>query len=327
MDQDRLTIVVSKDQSRVRLDRYLLCQGWGATRSQLQRMIHSGAVLVDGRVRPPGYLVKPGDRISWTPAQIPRERPKPEAEAIPLSVVYEDEDLLVVDKPAGMVVHPAPGNYRGTLVNALLGRRTPLAETSEDRPGIVHRLDKETSGLLIVAKNQEAHHRLAAQLSARTLKRTYLALVWGILEGQGTIEAPIGRSTFDRQRMAVTPLGGRRAVTHWRALNRYGRLASLIQVDLETGRTHQIRVHCEHIGHPVIGDPTYRKGVSQIRRGLDQRETQLAEGLEGLMGRQALHAYRLRFHHPRTGQSVELESRLPPDFHRLIEILKDPLNH
>lgn len=322
MLQETLSITVARDQGRIRLDRYLLCQGVNFSRSRTQRLIQAGSVLVDGRARPPGYLVKPGDRIEVKLGKSLAERPAPEAEDIPLRVVHEDDDLLVVDKPAGMVVHPAPGNYRGTLVNALLGRAVKLSPGGgADRPGILHRLDKDTSGLLIVAKSQESHHRLAAQLAARRIKRTYVTAVWGKLTGQGTISAPVGRSAFDRKKMGVSTLRGRQAVTHYRALENFGRVATLAEVSLETGRTHQIRVHLEHIGHPVIGDPSYRKGASEFRSGLDRHERALAQAAEATMNRQALHAHRLRFAHPSTGKPIELESPLPPDMADLLAFL------
>ncbi|HBE72725.1 MAG TPA: RNA pseudouridine synthase [candidate division Zixibacteria bacterium] len=320
----RLSLDVSRDQSRIRLDRYLICQGVRLSRNQAQRLIDSGSVLVDGRARPPGYLVKPGDRVEVELGPALAERRPPEAEDIPLEIVHEDGDLLVVDKPAGMVVHPAPGNYRGTLVNALLGRPGSLSPgTGGGRPGILHRLDKDTSGLLIVAKNQEAHHRLAVQLTARGITRNYLAVAWGRLESGGAISAPVGRSAFDRKKMGVSALRGRQAVTHYRALENFGRLATLVEVGLETGRTHQIRVHLEHIGHPVVGDPTYHQGVGDIWRGLDPAGRRRAKGVSELIGRQALHAFRLRFIHPSTNLVLEFESPVPPDFQRLLDRLRE----
>jgi 23S rRNA pseudouridine1911/1915/1917 synthase len=322
MAAESISITAAPDQNRIRLDRYLLCRGIKLSRSRIQKLILSGSVLVDGRTRPPGYQVKPGDRIDIRLEPGRAERRTPLAEDIPLEIVYEDEDLLVVNKPAGMVVHPAPGNYQGTLVNALLGRAGRLSPGSgEDRPGILHRLDKDTSGLLIVAKNAEAHHRLAGQLATRRIKRTYLALVWGKLQGEGSISAPVGRSAFDRKKMGVSALRGRQAVTHYRVLQNFGRTATLVEVSLETGRTHQIRVHLEHIGHPVIGDATYGKGVSQIWRGLDPISRRRAQAVSGMMERQALHAFRLRFSHPATGRLMELENQPPSDIRGLMDYL------
>jgi len=315
-------ISVSRDQERLRLDRFLVCQGISASRSRLKRMIEDGAVLVNGSRRPPGYLVKPGDRIAIL--DLPdSERPSVAAEDIPLQVVYEDEYLLVVDKPAGMVVHPAPGNYRGTLVNALLGRSQKLSGMAgPERPGILHRLDKDTSGLLLVAKQDEAHRLLAAQLMSRRMTRTYRAVVWGRLEGQGSISAPLGRSPFDRQRMGVSVLRGRPAVSHYRVLENFGRMAALVEVNLETGRTHQIRVHLEHLGHPVLGDPTYDRGQREIIRKLNPEERHLMQDIGQSLKRQALHAWRLAFVHPATKRPMEFHSLLPADIESILDKLR-----
>lgn len=328
MEGQTLSFTAARDQGRIRLDRFLLCQGVNFSRSRTQRLIKSGAVLVDGRARPPGYLVKPGDKVEVRLEPSLNPHPTPAAEDIPLKIVFEDDHLLVVDKPAGMVVHPAPGNYQGTLVNALLGRRTSLSPGGgRERPGILHRLDKDTSGLLIVAKSQAAHHRLAAQLVDRRIKRTYLAIAWGYLSGQGTIAAPVGRSAFDRKKMGVSTLRGREAITRYRALKSFGRVATLVELSLETGRTHQIRVHLEHIGHPVIGDPSYSKGAREIWRGLDRTDRILAQTITGMMERQALHAHRLSFAHPADGRMVELESPLPQDMAGLLVYLEQGQLH
>ena len=320
---DKINISVSKDQSKIRLDRYLLCQGVGPTRSRIQKLIESGSVLVNGTARPPGYFVKPGDRIAVAQEPQARERPGPAAQDIPLEVVYEDGDLMVINKPAGMVVHPAPGNYSGTLVNALLGRRGALSPgTGRDRPGILHRLDKDTSGLLIVARNEQAHARLAAQLMARRIQRTYLALAWGAAPDQGTVNAPVGRSAFDRKKMDVTALRGREAVTRYRTVERFGRTATLLEVRLETGRTHQIRVHLEHIGHPVVGDPSYDRGRRDILARLPRKQREVAEGAAGLMRRQALHAAGLKFHHPGSGQPMAFSAPLPDDMEKILGYLR-----
>ncbi len=326
MENRTLSFTVPRDQGRIRLDRFLLCQGVNFSRSRTQRLIQSGSVKVDGRVRPPGYLVKPGNLIELSLEPETEERQRPQAEDIPLKIVHEDERLLVVDKPAGMVVHPAPGNYRGTLVNALLGKAVSLSPGGgRERPGIIHRLDKDTSGLLLVAKDQEAHRRLAGQLAARRVKRTYLAAVWGRFSGQGTVAAPVGRSAFDRKKMGVTPLRGREAITRYLVLRNFGQLASLVELSLETGRTHQIRVHLEHIGHPVIGDPVYHRGLREIWRGLNRAERETARSVQEMMGRQALHAFRLRFDHPDDGRAVELESQPPADMSELLTFLaKNP---
>jgi 23S rRNA pseudouridine1911/1915/1917 synthase len=221
----------------------------------------------------------------------------PEPEDIPLDVVYEDADLAVINKPKGMVVHPAPGNPNGTLVNALLYRFRTLSETGgETRPGIVHRIDKLTSGLLVVAKNDFTHEALAGQFAAHTAHREYMCIVHGNLkEDSGTVDAPIGRHKTDRKRMAVTE-DGRRAVTHWRVLERFG-TETLLDVSLETGRTHQIRVHMAYIKHPIVGDEVYGSAAPKL-------------GLNG----QALHGYRLTFTHPRTGETMTFTAPLPEDF-------------
>jgi 23S rRNA pseudouridine1911/1915/1917 synthase len=316
-------ITVSPHQGRTRLDRYLVCQDLQLSRSQIRLLALDRRVLVNGRPAAPSYLVKPGDRISvQRPAR--RDGPgRPQAQDIPLRIIFEDEHLLVIDKPAGMVVHPAPGNYDGTLVNALLHHAGTLSSAGDgSRPGIVHRLDKETSGLLAVAKTNAAHASLAAQLMSRRMGRTYLAVVWGSLpEISGTIEAAIGRSAFDRKKMAVSPVAGRAAVTRYALLEDFG-TASLVELKLLTGRTHQIRVHLQHRGHPVVGDPAYggrsRLALQRFARG----RAALAERMLDVMPRQALHAARLSFIHPASGRPVELEAPLPPDMERLLALLR-----
>jgi 23S rRNA pseudouridine1911/1915/1917 synthase len=252
------------------------------------------------------------------PAPLPLDL---EPAAIPLTLLYQDEHLAVVDKPAGLVVHPAPGHREGTLVHALLYHLDGLAGIGDRlRPGIVHRLDKDTSGLLLVAKTDLAHRRLTAMIAARTVKREYLALVWGRLpEAAGTLRGAIGRDPRHRQRMAVLPTGGRPACTH------YWRIDSLagfdyIRLELETGRTHQIRVHLAQLGHPVLGDPLYggRRGRSDGRSREEQERLRL---LKGMLGRQALHAWRLRFVHPFTGEPQVFTAALPPDMRAALELL------
>lgn len=319
-----IDVTVSRDQSRIRLDRYLCCRGVGLSRARIQRLIEAGQVRVNGRAGSAGYFVKPGDRIEAVLAGAEPERPAPAAEDIPLAVVYEDEHLLVVDKPAGLVVHPAPGNYTGTLVNALLYRGGRLSPGSAvERPGILHRLDKDTSGLLIVAKTGAAHANLAAQLEARRIERFYQAVVWGRLpERSGTVDAPVGRSAFDRKKMDVTELRGRGAVTHYTVRREYD-FATLAELKLETGRTHQIRVHMMHIGHPVLGDPTYggrgRAVIRQFAKSLQDR----AEQALGLIGRQALHAGRLAFRHPADGRVLEFSAEPPADIRDLLAYLSE----
>jgi 23S rRNA pseudouridine1911/1915/1917 synthase len=300
MEQITVYIVDAADAG-TRLDRYLAQQGAGLSRARAQGLIARGLVRVDGRVARASLALEAGQQVELAPeAPAPAAPPlRPEAIAVP--VVYEDEHLLVVDKPAGLVVHPAPGHETGTLVNALLGRLAPAADAEgAQRPGIVHRLDKDTSGLMVVARTETAHANLAVQMKAhRTVKR-YLALVEGHMPvPEGVIEAPIGRDPRQRQRMALVSVagGGREARTHFRVLGE-ARGRSLLELQLETGRTHQIRVHLASVGHPVVGDATY--GRPQAPRP----------------PRQFLHAAHLEFAHPVTGQWLTFDVPLPPDLER-----------
>jgi 23S rRNA pseudouridine1911/1915/1917 synthase len=270
------------------------------SRSQLQRWIENGHVTVNGQVVKPKYKLAAGDQITIKP-----EKPKKinlEPENIPLDIVYEDDDVIVVNKPQGMVVHPAPGHPDHTLVNALLYHSPLSTINGEFRPGIVHRIDKDTSGLLMVAKNDMAHRSLAAQLKAKTNEREYVALVHGVIkEDRGTIDAPLGRSRKDRKKQAVVA-DGRHAVTHFKVLKRY-RHYTLVSCRLETGRTHQIRVHMKYIGHPLAGDPLY-----------GPRKTLPGHG-------QYLHARLLGFKHPRTGKQMTFTAPLPDYFRRMLDKL------
>jgi 23S rRNA pseudouridine1911/1915/1917 synthase len=315
-------ITVSATQSRVRLDRYLICQGFGLSRNRVQKLIESGAVLVNEKQRPPGYLVKPGDLVEVKKESLSLPKKDLVAQDIPLKIVYEDDHLMVIDKPAGMVVHPAAGNYQGTLVNALLHHSRKLSQVGgKERPGILHRLDKETSGLLLAAKTDRAHTLLARQLEARKINRRYLAVIWGSLgEPAGTISAPIGRSAFDRKKMGVTPLRGRPAVTHYRIINDR-RIASLIELKLETGRTHQIRVHLSHLGHPVLGDPDYGGRGRDLISKFALKQAGLAQALLEVMPRQALHAAVLGFIHPLDGRYLEFASPLPDDIRQVLRLI------
>lgn len=275
------------------------------SRSHLKHLIEDGCVRVNGNILKPKYSVSPGDEIVVT---VPPARPvEAEAQDIPLDIVYEDEDIIVVNKPQGMVVHPAPGNPDGTLVNALLHHCEQLSGINGMmRPGIVHRIDKDTSGLIVAAKTDAAYRGLAAQIKAHTARRIYWAVVEGVIkEDNGTVDAPIGRHPVDRKRMAVTERGRtRRAVTEYRVLERYAGY-TLIEARLETGRTHQIRVHMAHIGHPLVGDPVYGRKRQQFN-------------LPG----QALHAVRLIFAHPVTGEPMEFSAPPPASFMNLTEKLK-----
>ena len=311
-----LDIIVAVHKKRERIDKFLSHQIEHTSRSKIQKAIEQGLVLVDGKVVKPSYEVSPGEKIRVRIPDSPRPRVGPEP--IPLDIIFEDDSLLVVNKPAGMVVHPAHGNYTGTLVHALLHHCAHLAAGSDEtRPGIVHRLDKDTSGLLVVAKNEVAHRLLSAQLSARTVEREYRAVIWGILSRQkGTIEAELGRHRSDRKKFAVVS-SGKPAVTEYGVLERFGFL-SLVRLHLKTGRTHQVRVHLQHIGHPVFGDPTY--GGRRISwGGGDTKQKRIVENLLAVMPRQALHAKTLGFVHPVGGRFMKFDSDLPRDMQALLE--------
>lgn len=274
------------------------------SRSQVQSWIKDGYVKVNGRTEKPGYRVLAGDALELTVPELGEAELEPEA--IPLQIVYEDSDVIVVNKARGMVVHPAPGHRSGTLVNALLYHCRDLSGVGgERRPGIVHRIDKYTSGLIMAAKNDRAHQSLAAQLKQHTVTRRYLAIVHGELpHDHGTVDAPIGRDPKDRKRFAVNAKSGKRAVTHFRVLERAGGY-SYLELELETGRTHQIRVHMQFIGHPLVGDPVYgrSKGIT--------------------MDGQALHAAALGFQHPSSGERLLFEAPLPEDMGRVLEAIRN----
>ncbi len=292
-----LELIVGPEAAGERLDVIVSSLSAVGSRARAAALIDQGNVAVDGRLRPKSFRPPPGACISVSLAQPTPTIPA--AEDLPVDVVYEDRWLLVVDKPAGMVVHPAKGHGTGTLVNALLGHG--IAGGEEFRPGVVHRLDRDTSGLLVVAKDPAVHRRLAQMIRDRQVDRRYLALVHGNLsEEQGTIDAPIGRDPVRRKSMSVGGVAEREAVTHFTVLERLGEL-TLLEVRLETGRTHQIRVHFLAIGHPVVGDPTYAR-----------------RDVLGL-GRQFLHSHRLTFVHPETGALVDLRASLPPDLAAALE--------
>ncbi|MEB3701936.1 RluA family pseudouridine synthase [Candidatus Bealeia paramacronuclearis] len=313
------TILVSEQEAGLRLDKFLSLACPDLSRTRIQNLIEEGHVLVEGRaVQSHAQKTKAG----WTfVITIPEAIDAiPEPQDIPLEIIYEDDDLLVLNKPAGLVVHPAPGNHDNTLVNALLAHcGTSLSGIGGvKRPGIVHRLDKDTSGLMIVAKNDLAHHHLSHQLSTRTLSRTYQAFLWGIPKNQtGTIRTQLGRHPKDRKKMAVLPEGGKEAITHYQVLETYPPTASLVECRLETGRTHQIRVHMTHLGHPLLGDPVYGrppKGVPEFLKN------HLKE-VPWTGGRQALHAAQIKFIHPRTGDLLSFSCPLPEDMRILKSVL------
>ncbi len=293
---DEIVIIVPDEFSGQRIDK-ALSSLTEYSRSHIQKILDDGEVTVNSKVVSKGYKLSAGDEVAFVPPEPVEIEAKPEN--IPLDVVYEDDDLLVVNKPRGMVVHPAAGNYNGTLVNALLYHCGDSLSGINGviRPGIVHRIDKDTSGLLIVAKNDFAHEKLAAQIKEHSFKRQYRTVVHGkFKELRGTVDAPIGRSPKDRKKMCVTQKNSRSAVTHYEVISQ-GDKFSFLKVTLETGRTHQIRVHMSHIGHPVAGDMVYGP----------------KNGVVSLNG-QCLHAGLIGFNHPRDGRYIELEAELPEYF-------------
>lgn len=298
------SFVVKKEEENNRIDCYL-AKKKDLSRVAIQRLIGEEKILVKGKKTKPSYKVQENDEIT-----IEEEKPKEielKAQDIPIEIIYEDDDMIVVNKPKGMVVHPANGNPDGTLVNAIMAicRDSLSGIGGEIRPGIVHRIDKDTSGILMVAKNDKAHIALSEQIKNHEVKKTYIALVRGIVkENEATIKMPIGRSTKDRKKMAVTQ-NGKEAITHFKVLQRYPKHnCTLLEVKIETGRTHQIRVHLSQIGYPIIGDTTYSNGKNEW-------------GIQG----QCLHAKNLQFKHPMTGKEMFLEAELPEYFQEILEEL------
>jgi 23S rRNA pseudouridine1911/1915/1917 synthase len=305
---------------RVRLDQFITRSVENATRSKVQLLIEAGGVEINGKVvTKSGRVVAPGDFIVCTVPKPPP--PEVQAEDIPLEIVYEDEAVIVVNKPAGMVTHPAFGNYTGTLVNGLLFHTEQLSrERGDDRPGILHRLDKDTSGLLLVAKTAQAHQFLSRQFVDHSIDREYQAIVWGRFDAsQGIVDAPLARHPSDRKKMAVVE-GGKHAITEYRTIEEFGFL-SLVRLKLRTGRTHQIRVHMAHLKHPIFGDPTY--GGRRIHYGaVTGGYKSFIHDLLMLLPRQALHARTLGFLHPVTRERVIFESALPDDMQQALERIK-----
>lgn len=320
---ERVNLVVDRRQEPLRIDRFLTNRIENATRNKVQQAIEGGNVRVDGQPVKSNYKIKPGDNIVVFTYKVP-DQSRIIPENIPLDIMFEDDDLLMVNKPAGMVVHPGSGNYTGTLVNGLawyLGGHTAEAVDPEiPRFGLVHRIDKNTSGLLVVAKSEKAMNDLARQFFDHTVKRRYLALVWGDFdENEGTVKAHVGRHRRYRKKMDAYPDGehGKEAITHYKVLERFN-YVTLIECRLETGRTHQIRVHMQYIGHPLFNDETY--GGNHIVKGtVFSKYRQFVDNCFAVIPRHALHAQSLGFIHPRTGKEIYFESELPEDFREVLE--------
>lgn len=313
---NRIELTFNAGEPTERLDHFIAGRVPDLTRSAVQRLIENGLVTVDGGIAKPSLKLRGGEAII---VEIPPPVPAaPCAEAIPLTVLYEDRDLIVVDKPAGMSVHPGAGNPGGTLVNALLAHCRDLSGVGgEIRPGIVHRIDKGTTGVIVAAKNDRAHVGLAGQFKEHSIKRVYVAFVFGSpAKDKGTIEGDIGRHPVDRKKMSGSARSGKRAVTHWRVAGRFGAV-TVLELRLETGRTHQIRVHLSEAGYPLLGDPVYGGGA----RASQLADTQL-RALVRHLGRQALHARTLGFIHPVTGEYLEFSSPLPGDMEELLAYMQ-----
>jgi 23S rRNA pseudouridine1911/1915/1917 synthase len=312
---------VNPGQSLLRIDKYLTDRIENASRTRIQNAANAGNIIVNGKSIKPNYRVKPGDIVQIVLPNPPRDI-ELIPQDIPINIVYEDDDLVVVNKAPGMVVHPAYGNYSGTLVNALMWhfKDLPLFQTGEQRPGLVHRIDKNTSGILVIAKNELALNRLSKQFFDRTTDRKYLALVWGVPEPEeGTITGNIGRSPKDRKVMFVFPDGseGKHAITHYKVIEKLG-YVSLLECKLETGRTHQIRIHLSYIKHPLFNDEEY--GGNQILKGTTfTKYQQFVKNCFAIMPRQALHAKSLSFDHPVTKERMSFDSEIPADMQLVLE--------
>lgn len=300
-----MKIIVNKEMEGKRIDSVIPSCNTDISRSMVQKLIQENQITVNGQKIKPSYKTSLNDEIEINIPEPKQIDLKPQE--IPLEILYEDKDIIVVNKPKGMVVHPANGNLDGTLVNAIMAicKDSLSGIGGEIRPGIVHRLDKDTSGAIIVAKNDKAHIKLSEDLKNHKIKKTYIALVRGIIkENEATINMPIGRSKQDRKKMAVDK-NGKEAITHFKVLNRYDGKYTLLEINIETGRTHQIRVHLSHIGYPIIGDNTYSNGKNEW----------------GIVG-QCLHAKALDFKHPITGKDIHIEAKLPEYFSKILEELE-----
>jgi len=318
---EKLKLNVPDDLQGLRLDIFCGRKVADRTRSYFTKLASAGHILVDGQPAKPSLKVKKGMKILVELVAPPAIEARPEK--IDIEIVYEDNRIAVVNKPAGMVVHPAAGNYEGTLVNALLYHFGKPGGTGGDpiRPGLVHRLDKDTSGLLVIAKDESALAYLQSELKERRIRRIYKALVWGDMDSDsGVIDLPIGRSERDRKKMTVYPKFGREAVTHYDVEQRFG-LATMLRVKLQTGRTHQIRVHLSYFGHPVLGDPEYGGRSTYLRR-LPKNERIRGAALLGIMPRQALHAVELELPHPDDGRIISFKSDLPDDIESALQYIR-----
>ncbi len=324
---EHFSFVVDKGQSPLRIDRFLTDRIENLARNRIQNVAKAGGVLVNEKPVKSNYKIKPDDKIKIVLPYAPYENLLV-PENIPIDVVYEDNDVIVLNKPAGMVVHPGHGNYSGTLLNALIYHFENLPKNSDNRPGLVHRIDKDTTGLLVVAKNEIAITKLAQQFADKTSKRKYVALVWGDLENDaGTIRGNLARNPKNRLEMIVFPDGdfGKHAVTHYKVIERFG-YVTLVELELETGRTHQIRAHMKYIGHPLFNDVRY--GGNRILKGTTfTKYKQFVDNVFKILPRQALHAKTLGFIHPSTDKFIEFDSGMPEDMQKAIEKWRNYAKH
>jgi 23S rRNA pseudouridine1911/1915/1917 synthase len=320
MSEPILKIIVPESESGLRLDLFCARKVEGFSRSHFTKLATSDNIEVNGKTAKASHKVKAGEQVVICMASPPPIEAT--AEDIPLEIVYEDEYLLVINKPAGMVCHPAAGNYTGTMINGLLYHFAHLKDFSDKlRPGLVHRLDKDTSGLLVVAKTEQALAKLQTALKARDIERIYTAIVWGKMPSEnGEIDLPLGRSREDRKKMKVFGQGQREALTFYEVIQKYS-LAELLRIKLGTGRTHQIRVHLSYFGNPVIGDPTYGGRAKAVQK-FTGKNRQIGTNLLGAISRQALHASRLSFDHPVSGERLSFSSDLPEDIRKVLDILE-----
>ncbi len=315
--------IVSRKMMGKRLDLYITTSGVSVSRSMVAKLIKSGKITVNGKAVKPSFKLAEGDKVDAV-FTVPDREIALQPEEIALDIVYEDDDIILINKQPNMVVHPARGHLKGTLVNALLAhcKDLPRGEHGEVRPGVVHRLDKDTTGLILFAKSYEALVNLTRQTSARTMYKEYAALAWGKFElTEGKIAAPIGRSTLDRRRMTVTPISSREAATRFLLKRVYAGCVSYLRLWLVTGRTHQIRVHLRHYGHPVIGDYEYQ-GRQEIHPA-SANEAEVLDGCLKRISRQALHAKALGFKHPATGRQMRFELELPNDMQSIVDFLEE----